>query len=109
MAILRRGHSERDEIRRHGSHYPESASLDGSHTVGDVAAATVPRAGMLATVRNRSGVVAAVKPFDGEKGRLHLVHVEYKDSRSPVEERLLWELEPGCTLCRRRRRTTWLG
>ena len=71
--------------------------------------ATVPRAGMLATVRNRSGVVAAVKPFDGEKGRLHLVHVEYKDSRSPVEERLLWELEPGCTLCRRRRRTTWLG
>ena len=53
---------------------------------------------MLATVRNRSGVVAAVEPFDGETGRLHLVHVEYKDSRSPVEERLLWELEPGCTL-----------
>ena len=66
--------------------------------MGDVAAATVPRAGMLATVRNRSGVVAAVEPFDGETGRLHLVHVEYKDSRSPVEERLLWELEPGCTL-----------
>ena len=58
----------------------------------------VPRAGMLATVRNRSGVVAAVEPFDGETGRLHLVHVEYKDSRSPVEERLLWEREPGCTL-----------
>ena len=53
---------------------------------------------MLSTVRNRSGVVAAVEPFDGETGRLHLVHVEYKDSRSPVEERLLWELEPGCTL-----------
>ena len=53
---------------------------------------------MLATVRNRSGVVAAVEPFDGETGRLHLVHVEYKDSRSPVDERLLWELEPGCTL-----------
>ena len=58
--------------------------------------AAVPRAGMLATVRNRSGVVAAVEPFDGETGRLHLVHVEYKDSRSPVEERLLWELEPHC-------------
>ena len=42
--------------------------------------------------------MAAVEPFDGETGRLHLVHVEYKDSRSPVEERLLWELEPGCTL-----------
>ena len=66
--------------------------------MSDSGSATVPRAGMLATVRNRSGVVAAVEPFDGETGRLHLVHVEYKDSRSPVEERLLWELEPGCTL-----------
>ena len=56
----------------------------------------IPRAGMLATVRNRSGVVAGVEPFDGDTGRLHLVHVEYKDSRSPVEERLLWELEPHC-------------
>ena len=54
----------------------------------------VPRAGMLATVRNRRGVVAAVEPFDGENGRLHLVHLEYKDWRSPSEERLLWELEP---------------
>jgi hypothetical protein len=58
----------------------------------------VPRAGMLATVRNRSGVVAAVEPFDGDTGRLHLVHVEYKDGRSPAEERLLWELEPGRSL-----------
>ena len=33
---------------------------------------TVPRAGMLATVRNRRGVVAAVEPFDGETRRLHL-------------------------------------
>ena len=39
----------------------------------------VPRAGMLATVRNRRGVVTAVEPFDGETGRLHLVHLEYKD------------------------------
>ena len=49
---------------------------------------------MLATVRNRRGVVAAVEPFDGDNGRLHLVHLEYKDWRSPSEERLLWELEP---------------
>ena len=54
----------------------------------------VPRTGMVATVRNRQGVVAAVEPFDGESGRLHLVQVEYKDSHSPSEERLLWELEP---------------
>ena len=55
----------------------------------------VPRAGMLATVRNRRGVVAAVEPFDGERGRLHLVHLEYKDDHAPSEERLLWELEPS--------------
>ena len=55
----------------------------------------VPRAGMLATVRNRQGVVAAVEPFDGENGRLHLVHLDYKDSHTPSEERLLWELEPN--------------
>ena len=58
------------------------------------AANSVPRAGMLATVRNRRGVVAAVEPFDGETGRLHLVHLEYQDNRTPSEERLLWELEP---------------
>ena len=49
---------------------------------------------MLATVRNRRGVVAAVEPFDGDAGRLHLVHLEYQDNRAPSEERLLWELEP---------------
>ena len=49
---------------------------------------------MFATVRNRRGVVAAVEPFDGETGRLHLVHLEYKDDQLPAEERLLWELEP---------------
>src|SRR5437867_13341756 len=54
----------------------------------------IPRVGMFATVRNRRGIVAAVEPFDGEKGRLHLVHLEYKDDQLPVEERLLWELEP---------------
>ena len=50
---------------------------------------------MLATVRNRRGVVAAVEPFDGETGRLHLVHVEYKDDQTPSEERILWEIEPS--------------
>lgn len=28
----------------------------------------IPRVGLLATVRNRHGVVAAVQPFDGEGG-----------------------------------------
>ena len=55
---------------------------------------SIPRAGMFATVRNRRGIVSAVEPFDGESGRLHLVHLEYKDDQLPHEERLLWELEP---------------
>ena len=63
-----------------------------------LASAKVPRAGMLATVRNRRGVVAAVEPFSGQDGTTHLVHVEYKDAQSPPEERLLWELEPKCDL-----------
>lgn len=33
---------------------------------------TIPRPGMFALVRNRRGVVAAVQPFDGPGGRLHL-------------------------------------
>ena len=61
---------------------------------GAAAGTAIPRAGMLATVRNRRGVVAAVEPFDGEAGRLHLVHLEYTDDHAPSEERLLWELEP---------------
>jgi hypothetical protein len=55
---------------------------------------SIPRAGMFATVRNRRGIVSAVEPFDGESGRLHLVHLQYKDDQLPHEERLLWELEP---------------
>ena len=55
----------------------------------------VPRPGMLATVRNRRGVVAAVEPHDGEAGagRIHLVHLEYTDHQSPRTERLVWEIE----------------
>ena len=55
---------------------------------------TIPRAGLLAHVRNRHGVITAATPFDGEDGRLHLVEVDYKDARQPATERLLWELEP---------------
>ena len=58
----------------------------------------LPRVGMFAIVRNRRGVVAAVEPYDGETGCLHLVHLEYKDDQHPVEEQLLWELEPRKTL-----------
>ena len=41
-----------------------------------------PRIGMLATVRNRRGVVTGVSPHDGgPDGRLHLVSVEYVDGQ----------------------------
>ena len=64
------------------------------YAVSAAAEHAIPRAGMLAMVRNRRGVVAAVEPFDGDNGRLHLVHLEYQDAHGPAEERLLWELEP---------------
>ncbi|HOT24653.1 MAG TPA: DISARM system SNF2-like helicase DrmD [Thermoleophilia bacterium] len=55
----------------------------------------LPRPGMFAMARNRRGVIVAVEPFDGEDGRLHLVHVDYKDDHLPREEQLVWEVEVG--------------
>ena len=49
---------------------------------------------MVATVRNRRGIIASVQPFDGDRGRLNLVRIEYKDDQYPLDEELLWELEP---------------
>jgi superfamily II DNA or RNA helicase len=52
-----------------------------------------PRPGLFCYVRNRSGVITGVDPFDGDNGRVHLVHVEYKDDQLPDEAQLIWELE----------------
>jgi superfamily II DNA or RNA helicase len=54
---------------------------------------------MLATVRNRRGIVASVEPYDttGE-GRLHLVRVEYTDADGGPEDVVLWEREHNATL-----------
>jgi len=49
---------------------------------------------MLAIVRKRRGVISAVREFDGESGRLHLVGIEYKDNQRPDAEEVVWELEP---------------
>ena len=59
-----------------------------------------PAVGMFTTVRNRPGLIAGVEPWDGgDAGRLHLVHVEYKDHGQPSDERLIWEIEhPYATL-----------
>ena len=50
---------------------------------------------MLATVRNRRGIISGVHPHPGEDGQvLHLVDVEYNDGATPLEQSLLWEREP---------------
>ena len=67
-----------------------------SHMTVNTTDNQIPR--MLATVRNRRGTIAGVDPFDGEAGRLHLVHLEYQDHGTPSDERLIWELEPRRTL-----------
>lgn len=65
-----------------------------SRTV-DAKLMTLPRVGMLATVRNRRGVISAVEPFAASKSSalLHLVTIEFSDSDGDAEETLLWERE----------------
>jgi len=59
----------------------------------------VPRVGMLATVRNRRGIISAVEPSDGgAEGRVHLVTIEYTDADGTPEDQLIWEREPGARL-----------
>jgi ERCC4-related helicase len=53
---------------------------------------------MVATVRNRRGVISVVRPFDGQYGVMHLVDVEYNDGETPFSETLLWEREPQAHL-----------
>lgn len=58
-----------------------------------------PQVGMLATVRNRHGVITSVDPQAGPKGDvLNLVTVEYLDGEGVQEDSLLWELELGTNL-----------
>ena len=54
---------------------------------------------MLATVRNRRGLITGVQPFDaGAEGRLHVVEVEYTDPDGVDGEQLLWEREQSTQL-----------
>jgi len=58
-----------------------------------------PQVGMLATVRNRRGIIASVEPYDTTtEGRLHLVRVEYTDLDGTPEDTLLWEREHSARL-----------
>jgi hypothetical protein len=58
---------------------------------------SIPRVGMLATVRNRRGVISAVEPFNDARtsSQLHLVTIEFSDADGDAEESLLWERERG--------------
>ena len=55
------------------------------------------QARMLAAVRNRQGLVAGLEPFDGARGRLHLIHWSARTLMRPAGG-LLWELEPWRSL-----------
>lgn len=58
-------------------------------------ATTIPRVGMLATVRDRRGLISAVEPFSGSRASsvLHLVCIEFSDADGDAEGSLLWERE----------------
>ncbi len=54
---------------------------------------------MMATVRNRRGVVNAVDAVGGTTGdQLHLATVAFSDPDGPAEETLIWEREAGAAL-----------
>ena len=62
---------------------------------------SLPRVGMMATLRNRRGAVVEVTPYqDPDEGDLHLVRVEYTDSDGIAEDAVIWEVEQklGATL-----------
>lgn len=57
---------------------------------------SIPRVGMLATIRNRRGVLTAVDPFDaGAAGRFHRVRIEFADGDGESDQDVVWELEPN--------------
>jgi len=57
-----------------------------------------PEVGMLATVRKRRGIVSEVREFFTPQGMQHVVRVDYRDDAQPLQESLLWELEPHANI-----------
>jgi len=54
-----------------------------------------PREGMMAVIRNRRALITGVQAFDAdERGRFHLVEVEYTDGIGAETDQVLWEVEP---------------
>lgn len=60
---------------------------------------SLPRVGMLATIRNRRAVISSVEAFGGtSEGNLHLVTLEYTDPDGVSEDTVLWEREIEATV-----------
>lgn len=58
-----------------------------------------PTIGMLAVVRNRSGIVSRVEPSAAsDHGVLHLVTVDFTDRDGARDETFIWEREPSAKL-----------
>jgi hypothetical protein len=55
--------------------------------------------GLVATVRNRGGMISGAHPFPitGNAPRVHLVDIECNGGERPFEETLLWERERSTT------------
>jgi superfamily II DNA or RNA helicase len=50
---------------------------------------------MMAVIRNRRALITGVQAFDAdERGRFHLVEVEYTDGVGAETDQVLWEVEP---------------
>jgi superfamily II DNA or RNA helicase len=50
---------------------------------------------MMAVIRNRRALITGVSAFDAdERGRFHLVEVEYTDGVGAETDQVLWEVEP---------------
>jgi superfamily II DNA or RNA helicase len=50
---------------------------------------------MMAVIRNRRALITGVQVFDAdERGRFHLVEVEYTDGIGAETDQVLWEVEP---------------
>ena len=53
-----------------------------------------PRVGMVATVRNRRGIIASVEEYlNPVEGVLHAVRIEYSDYEGLPEDVIIWERE----------------
>lgn len=78
-----------------------AAERVGKTGIGAVVDAGVrpPSPGMLAILRNRSGVISKVEPSPtGPNGVVHLVTVDFTDGDGTREETVIWEREPGARL-----------